>query len=86
MKRGNYEIEYSITKTLDGHGEFSYDQIVEKHSFSSVTNDLNEVFTDLFDKHRFDSIVGLEVLKVTAPIEFMEEKFDYGFLTKNIPI
>jgi hypothetical protein len=86
MTRGNYLVEYSITKTIDAHGEFSYDQIVEKRSIPSVTNDLNEVFTDLFDKHRFDSIVGLEILKVTDPIDFVEDKLTYPFLMKNIPI
>jgi hypothetical protein len=64
MIQYSYRVEYYVTRTLEGNGEFSKDQIVEKHSIFSVTNDLNEIFTDLFDKHRLESILGLEIIGV----------------------
>jgi hypothetical protein len=59
-----YKIRYSVTTSLDGHGEFSQNQNVSIQSFKSETNDLNEVFTDLFGLHRNEGIIGLEILSV----------------------
>ncbi|MBX9850966.1 MAG: hypothetical protein K2X86_04325 [Cytophagaceae bacterium] len=60
----HFLVEYHVTRTLDGHGEFSKDQIVEKFTMISVLDDLNEIFTDIFDLHRFNSITGIKILKV----------------------
>lgn len=61
----NYLIEYHVTKTMEGNGEFSNNQTLERHTETSTTNDLNEIFTELFDRHRFDSIIGIEIIKVS---------------------
>ena len=74
MILNNYLIEYNLTKTLEGNGEFSNDQVMEKLTMISVSNDLNEIFTDLFDKHRLDSIIGLEIIKVINVLENIEMK------------
>jgi hypothetical protein len=72
MMLNNYLVEYNVTRTLEGNGEFSNDQIIEKFTMLSVSNDLNEIFTDLFDKHRLDSIIGLEIIKVINVLESLE--------------
>ncbi len=59
-----YKIRYSVTTTLESHGEFSQNQNVLIQTFKSETNDLNEIFTDLFGLHRNEGIVGLEILSV----------------------
>jgi hypothetical protein len=59
-----YKIRYSVTTSLDGHGEFSQNQNVIIQTFKSETNDLNELFTDLFGLHRYEGIIGLEILSV----------------------
>lgn len=59
-----YKIKYSVTTSLNGHGEFPQNQNVIIQVFKSETNDLNELFTDLFGLHRHESIVGLEILSV----------------------
>jgi hypothetical protein len=59
-----YKVRYSVTTALDSHGEFSQNQNVIIQSFKSETNDLNELFTDLFGLHRQEGIVGLEILSV----------------------
>ena len=61
-----YKIRYSVTTSLDGHGEFSQNQNVSIQVFKSETNDLNEVFTDLFGLHRHENIIGLEILSVES--------------------
>lgn len=61
-----YKIRYSVTTSLDNHGEFSQNQNVIIQTFKSETNDLNEVFTDLFELHRFEGIIGLEILSIEA--------------------
>jgi len=71
MRINNYKIEYNLTKTVEGNGEFSMNQIVERNTYYSTSNDLNEIFTDLFDLHRFDSILGLEILNVTQKKDYI---------------
>lgn len=61
-----YKIRYSVTTSLNNHGEFSQNQNVIIQTFKSETNDLNEVFTDLFELHRFEGIIGLEILSIEA--------------------
>lgn len=59
-----YRITY-LTKTVeDNHGEFSDEQMTREYAVDSITNDLNELFTDLLDKHRHDGLVGMEILQV----------------------
>lgn len=59
-----YKIRYSVTTAPGNHGEFSQNQNVLIQTFKSETNDLNEIFTDLFGLHRHEGIVGLEILSV----------------------
>lgn len=65
MRPHSFLVEYYITLAMDSHGEFSRDQIVEKHSLISVTNDLLEIFTDLFDLHRSSDLLGIEIIGVS---------------------
>ena len=64
-----YKIRYSVTTSLDSHGEFSQNQNVIIQTFKSETNDLNEVFTDLFELHRFEGIIGLEILSIESCLQ-----------------
>lgn len=59
-----YKVTYKIKTTLIANGEFSSDQLDEKKTMMSITNDLGEIFTDLYHLHREDSVIGLEVLSV----------------------
>ena len=64
-----YKIRYSVTTSIEGHGEFSQNQNVIIQSFKSETNDLNEIFTDLFGLHRHENIIGLEILSVETYLQ-----------------
>jgi hypothetical protein len=59
-----YKVIYRVKTTLIANGEFSQDQMDEKKTLMSVTDDLGEIFTDLFHLHREESMIGLEVLSV----------------------
>ncbi|MDB5271682.1 MAG: hypothetical protein JWO58_49 [Chitinophagaceae bacterium] len=59
-----YKVTYKLKTALDAHGEFSHQQFNEELSLISVTDDLGEIFTDLFYLHREDHLMGLEVLSV----------------------
>ncbi len=59
-----YKVTYKVKTTLVANGEFSHDQLDEKRTLISVTDDLGEIFTDLYHLHREDSVIGLEVLSV----------------------
>ncbi len=59
-----YKVTYNVRTTSVANGEFSRVQVAEERSLWSVTNELGEIFTDLFYLHREDSVIGLEVLSV----------------------
>jgi hypothetical protein len=59
-----FRVNYSLRTTAINNGEFLDDHKIEEFSRLSETNDLNEIFTDLFDIHRFDGIIGLVILGV----------------------
>jgi hypothetical protein len=61
-----FKVNYSLRTTAVNNGEFLDDHKIEQYSRLSETNDLNEIFTDLFDTHRFDGIIGLVILGVEA--------------------
>lgn len=60
----HYKVDYRVKTTSSGNGEFSHEQVGQLHSHVSVSDDLGEVFTDLFDLHRNDYLVGLEILSI----------------------
>ncbi len=72
-----YKIRYSVTIAPDSNGEFSHNQNVLVQTLKSETNDLNEIFTDLFDLHRNEHLVGLEILSVreSQPDFSSEERY-----------
>jgi len=59
-----YKVTYKVKTTLIANGEFSHQQFDEQRTLISVTDDLGEIFTDLYHLHREDSMIGLEVLAV----------------------
>ncbi|MDB5258791.1 MAG: hypothetical protein JWM14_3486 [Chitinophagaceae bacterium] len=59
-----YKVTYKIKTTMIANGEFSNNQLDERRTMISVTDDLGEIFTDLYHLHREDSMIGLEVLSV----------------------
>lgn len=59
-----YKVTYKLKTTLVANGEFSHDQLDEQRMLISVTDDLGEIFTDLYHLHREDSMIGLEVVSV----------------------
>jgi hypothetical protein len=59
-----FKIDYSLKTTSTNNGEFVREQKVNQFSIYTETNDLNEIFTDLFDLHRYDGIIGIEIIGV----------------------
>lgn len=59
-----YEVSYLLKLAKEGYGEYNENQEVRICSLLTETNDLNEIFTDLFDKHRMEGIIGIEILSV----------------------
>ncbi len=48
----------------ENHGEFSSDQHIQEFTMDSVTNDLNELFTDIFLAYRDKGILAIEITGV----------------------
>lgn len=59
-----YKVTYRVKTTMISNGEFSHQQFDEQRTIMSVTDDLGEIFTDLYHLHREESMIGLEVLSV----------------------
>ncbi|MBC7488417.1 MAG: hypothetical protein H7282_16890 [Cytophagaceae bacterium] len=59
-----YKVTYRVKTTMIANGEFSHQQFDEQRTIISVTDDLGEIFTDLYHLHRDDSMIGLEVLAI----------------------
>lgn len=59
-----YKVTYKVKTTMIANGEFSHQQFDEQRTIISVTDDLGEIFTDLYHLHREESMIGLEVLAV----------------------
>jgi hypothetical protein len=78
-----FKIRYSITTAPGNHGEFSQNQNVLIQTFKSETNDLNEIFTDLFGLHRHEGIVGLEILSVEESYHEPSPEHYLNFLTNR---
>ena len=68
-----YQVKYSVKTTTDKSGEFYEDQQIRHYTTFSSTNDLNEIFTDLFEVHRFDGIVGIEISSVDSIEDLVPE-------------
>jgi hypothetical protein len=83
MRITNFKIEYNLTKTVEGNGEFSMNQIVERKTYTTTSNDLNEIFTDLFELHRLDSLIGIEILSITKNKDYFTlDEFKYPLFEK----
>ena len=67
-----YSVEYLVKTTRNKNGEFYNEQEAKQYAIDSVSDDLNEIFTDLFYIHRFDSIVGIEILGVQKKLPYMK--------------
>jgi hypothetical protein len=59
-----YLVEYKLKLAKDSHGEFSKQHILVQDTIHSVTNYLPELFTDIYDKHRGQYVMGIEVIEV----------------------
>lgn len=70
-----FKIRYSVTTTINSHGEFSQNQNVLIQTLKSETNDLNEIFTDLFGLHRNEGIVGIEILSVEESQQEVSQEY-----------
>ena len=62
--RNLFKVEYLLKTTAINNGEFLIDQKEDIFYIYIETNNLNEIFTDLFDLHRHDGIIGIEILSV----------------------
>ena len=67
-----FKVDYLLKTTFINNGEFLIDQKEMLLSLYVETNNLNEIFTDLFDLHRHDGIIGIEILSVEEQSESKE--------------
>lgn len=62
--RNRYKVLYTIKTAQENHGEFSPEQYIQNLAMYAVTNDLNELFTDIFFAYRDTGIIGIEITGV----------------------
>jgi hypothetical protein len=59
-----FKVEYQIKLAKNSHGEFTAHSMLVVDSMLSVSNYLPEIFTDIYDKHRGQHILGIEIIGV----------------------
>ena len=63
MSQNKYRISYRLKTRISKEGEAFEIQTRDLEQVTD-TEDLNEVFTDIFMIHRYEGLLGLEILEV----------------------
>ncbi len=53
-----------VTTTRQEAAEEPPNRLQQHHQLTSNTNEVGEVFTDLYYKHRHEALVGIEILTI----------------------
>lgn len=69
--RNRYKVLYTIKTAQENRGEFSPEQYIQNLAMYAVTNDLNELFTDIFFAYRDTGIIGIEITGVEDCADYL---------------
>lgn len=57
-------IMYAIKYSVKNNGEYTHENITRKESMIQSSNYLPEIFMDIYEKHRHEWVVGVEIENV----------------------
>lgn len=64
MEREIYKVTYAVKRLSGRSGEFSHENDYSLERFLSNTNEVDDIFTDLYEAHRGRHVVGIEILAI----------------------
>jgi hypothetical protein len=59
-----FTVHYQLKFSVINHGEFSKEYLTRNDTMINSSNFLPEIFTDIFEKHRHEWVVGVEINEV----------------------
>jgi hypothetical protein len=74
-----YSITYTVKKLNSQNGEFTDEIQTEICRHESETNEIRNIFTDLFFLHRGEQLTGLEIISVEKKEKPASQIFLKGF-------
>ena len=60
-----FTINYQLKIAVKNNGEFSNEYVIRSETMTNTSNFLPEILTDIYEKHRHEWLVGVEIQDVT---------------------
>lgn len=72
-----FSVNYQLKLSINNNGEFTNEYITRAESMTNTSNYLPEILTDIYQKHRHEWLMGVEIQEVkkfnskkVEPLEF----------------
>ena len=59
-----FSVHYQLKIAIQNNGEFSNECIMRSETMTNTSNFLPEILTDIYDKHRHEWLIGVEIQDV----------------------
>jgi hypothetical protein len=59
-----FSVHYQLKISINNNGEFTSDYVSRSESMTNTSNYLPEILTDIYEKHRHEWLVGVEIQEV----------------------
>lgn len=59
-----FSVNYQLKISINNNGEFTGESITRTESMTNTSNYLPEILTDIYEKHRHEWLMGVEIQEV----------------------
>jgi hypothetical protein len=59
-----FSVNYQLKTAIESNGEFTNEYTVRSETMTNTSNFLPEILTDIYDKHRHEWLIGVEIQDV----------------------
>ncbi|WP_018343085.1 hypothetical protein [Cytophaga aurantiaca] len=59
-----FSVNYQLKISINNNGEFTGEYITRTESMTNTSNYLPEILTDIYEKHRHEWLMGVEIREV----------------------
>ncbi|HSY60511.1 MAG TPA: hypothetical protein VK796_01495 [Cytophaga sp.] len=59
-----FSVNYQLKISINSNGEFTNQYITRSESMTNTSNYLPEILTDIYEKHRHEWLMGVEIQEV----------------------
>jgi len=73
-----FSVKYQLKISIDNNGEFTNEYIMRKESMTNTSNYLPEILTDIYEKHRHEWLMGVEIQEVSRFYSTQVEPIAYA--------